>query len=241
MKNIKSILLILVIFAVFTTSCEDKDRFRTDISDLEQYVMKDSSIWMGDDGTGYFTDGNKTYLNTYYPDWSTWSGFAYSNWKNIKYFHNSANYSAIPSGGANLSDNFVVGHQINKMIINLNTEQGEEPRSVYVTNTAFTALSIKYGYAYAKKFGGRSGDDPDWFKLTITGIGLNNDITGQIDFFLADYRFDDNSKDYVVDEWEIVDLSSLGIVKRLEFELASSDAGTPLYFCMDNLKGRINY
>ena len=60
-------------------------------------------------------------------------------------------------------------------------------------------------------------------------------------FFLADFRFDDDSEDYVVNKWEFVDLTDLGIVKRLEFELSSSDAGTPLYFCLDNLKGRIHY
>ena len=233
----------LIAIAVFfiVNSCKDEDRFVTDISDLERFEMKDSSFWDGSDGAGYFTDGNKTYQNTYYPDWNTWSGFAYSNMKNIFYLHNSSIYSAYPSGGADESRNFAVAHQFNKIIITFNDEYGEEPRSVRLTNTTYTALSIKYGYGYAKKFGGRSGDDPDWFKLTITGIGLINQITGQKEFFLADFRFNDNSIDYIVNKWSIIDLSGLGVVKRLEFELASSDAGTPLYFCLDDLKGRIPF
>ena len=63
---------------------------------------------------------------------------------------------------------------------------------------------------------------------------------GTVDFYLADYRFADNSKDYIVENWEYVDLSSLGVVKSLEFSLNSSDAGvfgmnTPAYFAMDDL------
>lgn len=235
------IFLILIVFALFVNSCKDEDRFVTDISDLENLELEKDSYWNGSDGTGYFEDGNKTYQNTYYADWDTWSGFLYSNKKNIYYLHNSSIYSAYPSGGADESVNFAVAHQFNKITITFNDENGEEPRSVRLTNTTYTALSIKYGYGYAKKFGGRSGDDPDWFKLTITGIGLINQITGQKKFFLADYRFDDNSKDYIVNRWSIIDLSDLGVVKRLEFELASSDAGTPLYFCLDDLKGRIPF
>jgi hypothetical protein len=237
----KYIFLILIVFALLINSCKDEDRFVTDISDLERFEMKDSSYWNGSDATGYFIDGNKTYQNTYYPDWDTWSGFIYSNMKNIFYYNNSSIYSAYPSGGAYESRNFAVAHQFNKITITFNDENGEEPRSVLLTNTTYTALSIKYGYGNAKKFGGRSGDDPDWFKLTVTGIGLINQITGQKKFFLADYRFDDNSKDYIVNKWIILDLSGLGVVKRLEFELASSDAGTPLYFCLDDLKGRIPF
>jgi hypothetical protein len=61
-----------------------------------------------------------------------------------------------------------------------------------------------------------------------------------VDFYLADYRFTDNSEDYIVDEWTWVDLSSLGAVDSLSFTLTSSDVGqfgmnTPAYFCMDNV------
>ena len=139
------------------------------------------------------------------------------------------------------SKNYAVVHQFERVIITFKDENGEEPRSVQLGNCTHTALAIKYGYGSAKKFGGRSGDDPDWLKLTITGIGLVDQVKGQIDFFLADFRFDDNSKDYVIGNWRYLDLTSLGVVKRLEFELFSSDAGTPLYFCLDNLKGRIHY
>lgn len=66
---------------------------------------------------------------------------------------------------------------------------------------------------------------------------ISND---SIDFYLADYRFLDNTKDYIVDTWEWVDISELGSVDSLTFRLSSSDTGifgmnTPAYFCIDNV------
>ena len=239
----KSPLLVLIIGTIlFTIGCGDDDNFKTDVSDFESIKLDKQSYWNGSDGSGKFTDGNKVYWNTFYPDWNTWSGFAYSNVINYLYYNSTAMFAAYPSGGANESENYAIAHQFHKIVISFKDSlRGEEPRVVQLTNTTYTALAIKYGYGYAKKFGGADGSDPDWFKVTIKGIGMVEQITGTIDFFLADFRFDDPSKDYIIDKWEYVDISSLGRVKRLEFEISSSDPGTPLYFCLDNLKGRIPY
>ncbi|MBU8893555.1 MAG: DUF4465 domain-containing protein [Bacteroidales bacterium] len=238
MNIIKSFFYTILIVAFFI-SCTDEDTFNTDVSDFEELDLEEQTYWNGSDGSGYFTYGNKIFYNSYYPDWNSWSGFVYSNVINYLYYNEIAKYAAFPSGGADESENYVVAHQFEKIVIDF--EEGEEPRLVQLTNCTYTALAIKYGYDYSKKFGGRDGSDPDWFKLTITGIGLSNEITGTVDFFLADFRFEDNNEDYIVNKWNFVDLTNLGYVKRLEFELSSSDAGTPLYFCMDNLKGRIHY
>jgi hypothetical protein len=76
--------------------------------------------------------------------------------------------------------------------------------------------------------------------LTITGKDSEGVVTGTVDFYLADYRFVDNSEDYIVDTWQYVDLTSLGEVKNLEFTLSSSDVGdfgmsTPAYFALDTI------
>jgi uncharacterized protein DUF4465 len=238
MKSIK-IYLISFLTIAFTLGCSDEDTFKSDYSDFEDIELEEGTYWNGSDGTGQFVYGNKIFQNTFYADWNTWSGFAYSNIINYLYYNESAKYASYPSGGADESENYIVAHQFEKIIIDF--EKPEEPRWAQITNTTYTALAIKYGYGYAKQFGGRDGSDPDWFKLTITGIGVVDEITGTVDFFLADFRSEDDTQDYVVDKWEFVDLTDLGIVKRLEFKLASSDAGTPLYFCMDNLKGRVHY
>ena len=235
MKVFNIILLSVLLFV----GCTDEDTFDTDYADFEDLQLEDGSYWNGSDGSGQFTYKNKVFYNSYYPDWNSWSGFIYTNVINYMYYDESAKYAAFPSGGADESENYVVGHQFEKMIIDF--IEPEEPRDIQFTNCTYTALAIKYGYGYAKQFGGRDGRDPDWLKLTITGIGNVEQITGTVDFFLADFRFEDDADDYIVDKWEYVDLKELGIVKRLEFILSSSDAGTPLYFCLDNLKGRVHY
>jgi hypothetical protein len=93
--------------------------------------------------------------------------------------------------------------------------------------------------ALAKKFGGDSGNEEDFFKLEIQGF-RGTVATGSVDFFLADYRFADNTQDYLVDQWARVNLSSLGAVDSLKFALSSSDLGqfgmnTPAYFAMDRI------
>ena len=126
---------------------------------------------------------------------------------------------------------------INSPVISLPTATIVE--GGYFTNTTYAALSMLQGDAFSKKFGGASGNDPDWFVLNITGHN-GQTTTGQVDFHLADYRFSDNSQDFILDQWTWVDLSSLGAVTDLSFSFDSSDVGsfgvnTPVYFALDHL------
>ena len=77
--------------------------------------------------------------------------------------------------------------------------------------------------------------------MTIIGYNAAGDSVKSLDFFLADYRFADNSKDYIVDKWTVVDLTALGKVNKLTFRFSSSDNGdygmnTPAYVCLDDLQ-----
>ena len=112
----------------------------------------------------------------------------------------------------------------------------------YVTNNLWAYQSIMEGDYSSTPFGGTTGDDPDWFKLTATGKNASGQTIGTLDFYLADYRFANNEEDYVVDTWEWFDLSPLGAVHTISFELSSTknnDYGmlTPAYFCIDDFNG----
>ena len=116
------------------------------------------------------------------------------------------------------------------------------PASVEITNTTWAALVMLTGdpNGFAKQFGGPSGNDPDFFRLTITGLDDTDTAVGAVEFYLADYRFTDNSQDFVIDQWTTVDLTSLAGATKLSFGLESSDTGpfgmnTPAYFALDNL------
>jgi hypothetical protein len=120
---------------------------------------------------------------------------------------------------------------------------GKQLDGFYVTNSTFAALSMKNGDAFAKKFGGISGADPDFFVLTVKGYNNGSLKSDSVNFYLADYRSADNTKDYIVKTWEWVDLKNLGNVDSIRFSLTSSDVGsfgmnTPAYFCIDNFTTR---
>jgi len=239
-RSVKLLFTSCLTLCLLLFSCTDEDTFRNDLADFEDFKLTKNFYWNGSDGEGKFYNGNKIFINKYYPDWGTYSGFAYSNIINDFVYSDSAKYASYPSGGANESKNYAVAHQFERITVTFkDTIKGEEPMYVMLANTTYTALAIKYGYGYAKKFGGFSGDDPDWLKVSILGYPTWGGVTGPVEFYLADFRNADNSKDYITKSWHYVNLSSLGKVKRIEFQISSSDVGTPLYFCLDNLKGRI--
>jgi hypothetical protein len=110
----------------------------------------------------------------------------------------------------------------------------------WLTNTTYAALSMRDGDSYAKKFGGDDGTEADYFRLLIEGFDAADRSTGVANLMLADYRFDDPTEDFILDEWVFLDLSGLGAVRELRFSWESSDVGefginTPTYVAIDNL------
>ncbi len=108
------------------------------------------------------------------------------------------------------------------------------------TNTTFAALSMRDGDAFAKQFGGPSGSDPDFFRLLVEGFDAGGSSTGIVEFDLADFTFEDDSQDFILDEWVFLDLTGLGVVKTLSLDWQSSDVGpfginTPTYVAIDDL------
>lgn len=217
--------------------------------DLENLSLPVDSFWNGSDNSGGFVANQIAIFPNNFVDWgggiTSWSGFAYSNMKDTTIQDFTNQYSNF--AGSLLPNSHIFGISYNASDWNTgqiipNTVSFSSfinPISMYVTNSTYTALTMKNGDNYSKKFGGITGNDPDWFKLTI--IGMNDDsITGTIDFYLADYRFSDNNQDYIVKDWQNIDLTFLGTINKLSFLLSSSDTGifgmnTPAYFCFDNI------
>lgn len=78
-----------------------------------------------------------------------------------------------------------------------------------------------------------------YFKLIVTGY--NNGVqTNTVNYYLVDWRDAENKK--TVTNWEWLDLTSLGSVDELHFDVDSDDGNEwglliPAYFCFDNLGG----
>jgi hypothetical protein len=230
--------------------------------DYENLTLSSGSHWNGaddtyDNGEGQyntFQSGGAVFNNyheyyyepTFYCDIDYWEGCAYSNQSDIGSLGFIGQFTAMGSGvsgknGAGGSANYALANPAWTITPTATLDSPGLVSGAYFTNTAYAYGSMLSGDSFAKKFGGANGNDPDWFKLTITGKDATDAVTNAVDFYLADFRSANNAQDYIIHDWTFVDLTSLGsTVKSLEFGLSSSDSGqygmnTPAYFAMDHL------
>ena len=212
--------------------------------DLEDVPIESESAWFGP-----FASRGATFSNYNDFTWGPyWEGFSCSSKNDVttpglpSQFAAYSNLGGSPAGGgAGGMGNYAVGFiGFVGATPEVTFPEVQVVQSALFTNVTYTALSMLDGDAFSKKFGGDDGSEEDWYKLTITGKDAAGDDTGEVEFYLADYRFTDSGQDYVLDDWTQVDLSGLGPVKSLVFGLSSTDNGvfgmnTPAYFTMDNL------
>lgn len=213
-----------------------------DVIDFEDLPLKPETFYNGADLAGGFVSGGGFFNNSYSVPFMSWKGWAASSMTDwlTPGFGNQYSAFALPNGGGDTSANYAIAFNAALGDAYVVLPEGTRPASVRITNTAYAAWSMLLGDPFAKRFGGASGDDPDWFLLTIYGIDEQGNLTGIVPFLLADYTFEDNSQDYLLYEWTTVDLTPLGNARFLLFELNSSDIGpfgmnTPAFFALDRL------
>lgn len=186
-----------------------------------------------------FSEGIVTLPNNFNANYNSFNGFALSTMTDTTTPGFLNQYSAISGTGSNGTNTYAIGFLSanNSMFLNEPTTI----KSLDINNTTYAALSMEQGDAFSKKFGGDTGDDPDYFLLTIHFF--NNDVATEdsIEFYLADYRFEDNTMDYIVNEWTTIDLSEIeNLYDEIRFTLTSTDNGafgmnTPNYIALDNV------
>jgi hypothetical protein len=213
-----------------------------ELATFDDLTLGADGYYNGSDGTGGFTSGGIDFVNNYNSSWGSWDGWAYSNKTDTTTPGYTNQYSAY-TGAAAFGSQYGVYFEPFSLgpTVSLADNGTTVFAGAYFTNTTYAALAMLNGDSYATKFGGTTGNDKDWFLLTITGVDAQGADTGSVDFYLADYRFDNNSLDYIVNNWVWVDLSGLGEVAGLKFDLSSSDVGsygmnTPAFFAMDHLE-----
>lgn len=205
---------------------------------FESVALDGSGYQNGSNSGDNFTISGTTFVNDYYAPYDSWSGFAFSNHTDTTTTGYLNQYSAISGSGADGSSQYAVGY--GPATITLPALTDFTGMGAFINNTTYAALSMRDGDGYAKKFGGASGDDPDFFLLTIKGYANGVPTAGSVEFYLADFRFTNNANDHIVTDWTEVDFSALGTVNELRFSLTSSDNGTfgmntPSYFVLDNI------
>lgn len=207
------------------------------IETFETFSLDTNSFYK-DTNSVPFTGSNATFRHK----WTTggfayWSGgFSYTNKKDTANGNFSNLYNCRALNGYNNSNYYVTGQ--NNGIIKLNA-----PFSIvdgfYFTNTTYAYKSMKFGDSFAKKFGGVSGNDPDYFRVIVKGYKNGILKSDSSVFYLADFRSSNNSLDYIVEGWQYVSCSNIGQVDSIKFTMQSSDVGsfginTPLFFSLDN-------
>lgn len=203
---------------------------------FETVFLGPSGYRNGSGGEGNLTLEGVTFNNSYESLYGSWSGFAISNHIDTTTAGYSNQYSALAGTGANGSQKYAVGYDA---VISFNSLIDLNGQGASFTNTTYAGLSMRNGDSFAKKFGGTTGNDPDWLLLTIDGYFGGVQTASSVKFYLADFRFSNNSQDYIVGDWKSVDFSALGTVNELRFRMSSSDNGTfgmntPAYFAMDS-------
>lgn len=239
-KLMKKIYVLALSLMTFSAQSQDTISF-------ENVILNPNSFNNGSSGAGGFYENGVVFTNTYtQSNWGDyWSGFAVSNVDNDTTAGYGNMYASYTGGGSN-SENYGVGSSSAEILF---AGQGVYLKSFDITNTTFAALSMRDGDMFGKQFGDSldangnvdSTFGKDYFRVWIYAHAENGDIIDSTVFYLADYRFDDTTQNYIINTWETIDFSDIiDPVYSVSFKFESSDVGdwginTPTYFALDNL------
>ena len=227
----KLLLLSLTLFLAMFAMAQDPATF-------EDVQLGSNGIWQPPYGANEMSSGGWLFTNNTQNGY--WGGFTASNRTDLTQTGLDAQYTAAPGCGYDGSSQYAVAYTMG-MQTDVYAADGQlhTVTGCYVTNNLWTYEDMVQGGYGEPPYGGTTGNDPDWFKITATGKNANGQTVGTLDFYLADLRFANNEEDYILNTWEWFDLSPLGNVASISFSLSSSRGSgynmiTPAYFCMDN-------
>lgn len=230
------IIITFILFSLFGAL------YSQSVADFEEFNLTKDTFNNGKDAEGGFVSGGVLLPNNYSPDFDAWTGWAISTISDTLSPGFANQYSCVAGMGAEGSFAYAVGYAFDPVIIHMQDEESSI-EGLFICNATYPYLSMRDGDSFSKRFGGVSGLDPDYFRLTakkyLDGI-LSED---SVDFYLADFRSDNSVDDYIVKDWMYLDLTPLGRMDSLQLSLSSSDVGvfgmnTPAYFCVDRILTR---
>lgn len=171
-----------------------------------------------------------------------WSGWAISRLKDsVSIAYDTNDCAAIPaeghSGSSVYATAFLSPNPDENKIRFQNVQLGV--MGFFITNSTIAYRSMQNGDGFAKKFGGASGNDPDYFRIIIKGWTNGALTLDSLVYYLADFRDTNNANDYIVNDWRYVNLG-MQVNDSISYRLESSDTSawginTPAYFCIDDI------
>jgi hypothetical protein len=217
------------------------------------FIPADSEYGNGNGHHAWYDEGN-TFLSftpsetAMYPGYGghALSNYVGSDLSQGDYMHDLQAYNV--EGGANGSENFCVhfgytdeseyGMQNEMVYFEFGDGEARVIDHMYVTNTTYVYNLLENGDGWQVPTG--AGEE-SWFKIVAYGYDLNGDKCGEAEFKL----WDEGRQG--VQEWTKWDLSSLGKVVQVKFNLVGSDdlygeygLGVAGYFAYDDVAVRFD-
>lgn len=234
-------ILILCLVAFFAISCLSSGSFNQTYTaeltfEYSESAYKDfkDSVYVLNEGEGFAYGQYPIILMQKHLNGKFQGGFLLSYLKGAEKgqleeeFKANDEYRVLSKGGAFDSKTYTVfyanpvasmmcAHDIDFMYKN---NGSFTPQLCYVNNTTMVARKVRENFV--------DGD-----KLTLKAIGHKHDgTTVETSIVLAEYT---EAKDSVMYNWTQFNLASLGAVDYIDFEINSTNASVPGYFCLDNL------
>lgn len=205
--------------------------------DFEDIELQSNSFNNGSTlNGGDFVSHGFVFASDYHSDGNYWDGFSISTMTSTEYKALSDQYNSCVGSGAASSKTYAVYYHSTWASKSLSITQAEHryftPQSVAITNAAYAFTSMLNGDSYAKKF-----TENDWFKFHIIGM-KDGQITDTVSVDLA-------GEGWIIFTWKVIDLSALGEVDTILFDMTSSDVSqwginTPAYCCLDNFTATVS-
>ena len=221
------------------------------VATFEDLTLEPESYWWGPadnaeevsgaygpEWVGTFKSGSYEFVNSVNPAWGSWMGCSYSNTTATTYasFETDQWNSAAGHGAAGSANYGVLyGNSLPMEVIKVaDAPEGRVVKGMNITNSAWVVECVKNGSGVAKKF-----EKGSWFKVIFTGTKADKS-TASVEYYLADYRSENEADWTCLTDWAWIDLSSLGKVVSLSVSFDGTDKSygylsTSTYVCIDNV------
>lgn len=214
------------------------------VGSFDDLYLAPESEWIGntedpDYSSGTFLTGSFELNNFYMAEYRSWSWFGYASHTSTEYSDLSDQMHCAAGGGLDGSDNYGVAFLSDyygpALISFTNTTGSQRVPGLWLTNTAWVKDAVYYGDGMSDAF-----SHGDYCSVKISGLKEDGSYTDPVEFFLADFRADDEADHFCLDTWQWCSLAELGEVSGLHFEFVSTKRNsygptTPSYVCIDNL------
>ena len=243
---------IILTALLFTSICANAQIFKTETFEGLTSVIDSGQVLNGKNSLKNY----ESEFASFQFDWDTsYGGYWAKNWAASRVIYNKEEtsdfakhlYAAKPGYGCQSPDYdfashsgsknvFLVGQNNSGFRLMTPIDGSLQVVQLRISNSTYAYNSMKFGDFVGKKF---SAADKDSFVLIITGF--SNEVKKfSKRVYLADYRFADTNKNFMLDTWQVVKFNQNETADSLSFTLVSSDNGqfgmnTPAFFVMDNV------